>query len=196
MPTGYTSRIKDGISFKEYALGCAKAFGALIEMRDEPFDKPIPDSFPVSDYHTKKIFEAEEEIEALGGYNESLAKDGAEKEYKEELDHYKKYLNEKTELKEKYNSMLAKVNAYQPPTSEHTGYKDFMIEQIKTSIDFDCSAAYTTIPKLKTPLDWYNSKKTRLLKDLAYHQEQNAKEIERTNARNLWISQLKKSLDK
>ena len=36
MPTGYTDKIKDGITFKEYAMGCARAFGALITMRDNP----------------------------------------------------------------------------------------------------------------------------------------------------------------
>jgi hypothetical protein len=32
MPTGYTSAIADGIEFKDFALRCARAFGALVEL--------------------------------------------------------------------------------------------------------------------------------------------------------------------
>lgn len=40
MPTGYTDAIKDGISFNQFILSCARAFGALITMRDEPSSVP------------------------------------------------------------------------------------------------------------------------------------------------------------
>lgn len=45
MPTGYTAAIKYGITFKEFALDCARNFGACISMRDEPRETPIPDEF-------------------------------------------------------------------------------------------------------------------------------------------------------
>jgi hypothetical protein len=35
MPTGYTDKIKDGISFEEFVLSCARQFGACISMRDD-----------------------------------------------------------------------------------------------------------------------------------------------------------------
>ena len=55
MPTGYTSKIADGIGFKDFALSCARAFGACIEMRDDPSDKPIPNEFKPNDYHKKRM---------------------------------------------------------------------------------------------------------------------------------------------
>lgn len=33
MATGYTSKINEGISFKEFALDCARAFGAKVDIR-------------------------------------------------------------------------------------------------------------------------------------------------------------------
>ena len=45
MPTGYTAPIKDGISFNDFMWGCARAFGALIMMRDDPPGTPIPERF-------------------------------------------------------------------------------------------------------------------------------------------------------
>lgn len=58
MPTGYTHKIKDGMTFKEYALRCARNFGALMDMRDDPMDAPIP-IFTPSGYHEEKLIEGE-----------------------------------------------------------------------------------------------------------------------------------------
>lgn len=40
MPTGYTADIKDGITFRDFALRCARAFGATIMQRDEDISIP------------------------------------------------------------------------------------------------------------------------------------------------------------
>jgi hypothetical protein len=41
MPTGYTAGVADGTitEFREYALLCARAFGACIMLRDEPVEE-------------------------------------------------------------------------------------------------------------------------------------------------------------
>lgn len=68
MATGYTCDVSDGkiTTLRDFALRCARAFGALITMRDEPFDAPIPEKFePHTDYHDKAIREAREQLEKL-----------------------------------------------------------------------------------------------------------------------------------
>lgn len=62
MPTGYTAAIADGIDFKTYALSCARAFGALVEMRDEPANAPIPEEFKPSSYYVTSLASAREEV--------------------------------------------------------------------------------------------------------------------------------------
>lgn len=64
MPTGYTADLYDGkdVSFEGFALNCARAFGALVSLRDEP-DAEIPDEFKVDEYYVKKFEEAKEELE-------------------------------------------------------------------------------------------------------------------------------------
>ncbi len=63
MPTGYTAILMEkGQTFQEFIMGCARAFGALIEMRDSPNDAPIPDKFEPSDYHAKRIIELREKL--------------------------------------------------------------------------------------------------------------------------------------
>lgn len=63
MPTGYTAAIKDGITFQEYALSCARAFGALISMREESSDAPIPDALEMSPYYQTSYDEAREALD-------------------------------------------------------------------------------------------------------------------------------------
>jgi len=60
MPTGYTYPVVEGkiTEFSDFALSCARAFGALITMRDDPHDTPIPETFEPSDYNAKKLAEA------------------------------------------------------------------------------------------------------------------------------------------
>lgn len=41
MPTGCTAKLhEDDQSFRDFALTCARAFGATIAMREEPLDAP------------------------------------------------------------------------------------------------------------------------------------------------------------
>ena len=61
MPTGYTDLINNGCTFNEFVMGCARAFGATIDMRDEPLGAEIPEKFELSDYHSAKIDEAKRE---------------------------------------------------------------------------------------------------------------------------------------
>lgn len=45
MPTGYTADLMEkGMEFKPFVLQCARAFGALITMRDDSLDAPSPKS--------------------------------------------------------------------------------------------------------------------------------------------------------
>ena len=34
--TGYTSKIAQDITFKDFVMSCARAFGALVTLRDKP----------------------------------------------------------------------------------------------------------------------------------------------------------------
>jgi hypothetical protein len=47
MPTGYTAAVADGTitEFPDFAMQCARAFGTLVLMRDEPQDAAIPEKF-------------------------------------------------------------------------------------------------------------------------------------------------------
>lgn len=194
MPTGYTAQIADGISFRQFALNCARAFGALITMRDEPNDAKIPEKFEPTDYHVNKLKELEVEYAELKEMKDSKAEKRARLEYEKELESHKKYIEDKHELKLKYLAMLDEVKKWTPPTSDHIEYKEFMISQIEQSIDFDCSTTYLTKPQLKSGRVWLNGKLEKVLRDIEYHKKEHAEEVERVNGRNNWVNALRNSL--
>jgi hypothetical protein len=196
MPTGYTAYIGEGIEFKDWVLKCARAFGALIEMRDDSLDTPIPEEFKPSDYHLKKIEEVENELQSIKLMTLEELDLKAREEYQEEINAKEDGIRKDNELRDKYIEMLSKVKSWNPPTSEHVGLKDFMIEQIESSIKFDCSGSYWENLKVVqlTAIEWRDKQINRLLSDLSYYKQKNTEEIQRTNERNLWVKQLKESL--
>lgn len=195
MATGYTSKIKDGISFKEFLLGCAKAFGACIEMRDDPMDTPIPDEFKISDYHIKRLTEIQSEFEFINRMTIDEAAIKAKEEYEQKRKYNEQQIKERDGLRLKYNDMLIKVKNWQPPTSDHFGLKDFMIQQITSSMDFDCGTTYYEKPiELLTGEQWLLNKKQSLFNDIDYHTKEHQKEVDRVAQRNQWIKQLRESI--
>lgn len=195
MPTGYTADVKDGkvVEFKDFALRCARGMGALIMMRDDPMDAPIPEEFKPSEFYAKSLVDARAKLEALLNMSDDEAKRRCEEDYQEQL-HTRARLNERSTVeRERYETMLAKVQAWVPPSPEHIKFKEFMMSQLQESINFDCHD-YTDTPARKAWATW----KAKALEDaahmLAYYEKSAAEEIERTNGRNLWIKQLRDSL--
>ena len=195
MPTGYTEDIYEGkdVSFSDFALKCARAFGACIEQRDDdPNDKPkLIEKNNDDSYHIKRINEAKK----------------WKKPTKVEFDAYVKkqtaYYNEKIDkqnkLKVSYQKRLDKVNAWTPPTKEHEGLKKFMIEQLTGSLDFDCDNDYyqrelNNIKQL-TYNQYVKNMRASNKRDIEYHTNELKKDNERVDNRNAWISALYKSLE-
>jgi len=205
MSTGFTSEIEKGISFKKFAMNCARAFGACIEMRDDPHDKEIPQEFKPSDYHLRGLEDAKQELRSF----EKMSFKTAKKQYldsiKKRKDDALNSLEKKRELQRKYESMLVEIQNWVPPSSEHVNMKDFMIKQVTDSIEWDCSGDYgdrvlqeldmevkqgTDISVKKWLAEMINSAQ----KKVKYHEEDYAKEVETCRKRTEWIQLLRDSL--
>jgi hypothetical protein len=67
MPTGYTADVQNGTvtELRDFALSCARAFGACIMMRDDPPGTPIPDQFEPSSYYRIECEKAQAELSRL-----------------------------------------------------------------------------------------------------------------------------------
>jgi len=194
MATGYTSAIEKGISFKQFVLNCSRAFGALITMRDDPKDAPIPDELKPTDYHLKALAKAQAELAHLESLSFKGAAKKAEADFIKALAEYDADRDKDRELERKYDAMLRQVWAWTPPTPDHQGLKDFMVSQITESIRWDCGYNRER-PTLKTPQEWLTKSKESALWSINYHTRENEKEVERCEGRTKWIRDLKKSLE-
>ncbi|KKM80024.1 hypothetical protein LCGC14_1344060 [marine sediment metagenome] len=194
MPTGYTDCIKDGISFNDFVMQCARAMGACIMMRDDPPNKEIPEKFEPSDYHQKKVREAEYDLARYQKIDTIQADLLARHEYDTQVEEYKTCIEEAHQLQEQYTRMLEWVREWQSPTQDHDGLKEFMDQQIRGSIDFDCDTSYYKKPKLLSGREWLSLKTSGALHDIDYHAKEDLEERKRAAVRTLWIQQLRKSL--
>lgn len=192
MPTGYTSAVKDGTitEFSKFAMQCARAMGATVTMRDEPHDKEIPEVFMPSPYYLERVAEVEGKIEHLKSLSDRERQDVYESNCAKKKEQHLIYRGVQAEEKERYEAMLEKVRAWEPPTADHEGLKTFMVDQLVSSIDFDCSSYPLSLPEFKSRDDEMND----LLKELADAKARYAEEIERVSSRNRWLRELRKSL--
>lgn len=194
MPTGYTADIAKGISFEEYVWSCARAFGACVSMRDDPADAPIPERFEPSDYHVNKLAELRAERYRIVCLTNVQADEAAAAEYAAAEARYQERLSEMRTLRTKYLAMRAKAEAWTPPSEAHEEFRRFMVKQIDSSIDGDCCEKYMERPVLKNGSTWRAEKFKSIDRDIQYHHDENAKEIARTETRNVWLLALRASV--
>lgn len=194
MPTGYTAPVADGtvVDLKTFALKCARAMGACIMMRDDPFDKLPPRRFePQVEYHTNRLTEAQRalaQFESMNGidrraaYSLDVAKRASDDE---------KYRAMCADRIGRYRAMYAKVEAWQGAPD---GLKEFMLEQLAGSINWD---DHSDRPGYEAPAfeKWQADRLASLHHDIEYSSKSIAEEIERTQSRNEWLEQLWSSLE-
>jgi hypothetical protein len=196
MPTGYTAAVADGTvtAFPEFAITCARAFGALIMMRDEPSGTTIPDEFQPSDYSAKQLDAAKARWAALQSVTPEASAAASLAAYNTECESRAEAVLKRTQTRERYEAMLEEAKAWQAPTADHEGMKAFMIQQLEESIRFDCGDFALPAPVQRTGAAWLADQIAAAERDIAYHTKAHAEEVERTNMRNAWVKALRASL--
>ncbi|MES2733593.1 MAG: hypothetical protein V4714_17750 [Bacteroidota bacterium] len=167
--------------------------GALIMMREEPMDAPIPDSFEPSDYHKVQMGKAINELSRLKCLSEEEIEAAAKAAYLTRYEENSEWKAKREELNVKYLDMLAKVSAWKAPTPDHEGFKEFMSSQIEQSIKFDCGDYETEIERL-TGVEWIEFEVKKANGNIEYHRDRYEKDVKAAAARTEWIQQLKQSL--
>jgi hypothetical protein len=193
MPTGYTHAVCEGkqTEFGDFAMTCARAFGALINMRDEPMDAPIPEEFKPATYNATRIAEATARLAELRAMTPAQAEEAAATAYAEGCKQADKYDADNDEQDRRVSVMEEKVRVWEPPTAEHTGLKTFMLEQLGMSKHGDYRSSR---PELLTDPKWIEAQTKNAMRDLEYNSAEQAKEIERAKGRTAWVASLRASL--
>ncbi len=198
MATGYTAEIEKGISFQEFVFKCARAMGVCITMRDDSLDTPIPETFEPDNYYLENLKKAKSELTKVEKWDEKVAQKHLESDYKTNQKYHSDAIKRKHELLLKYKTMLAKVKEWQPPSPEHNDFKQFMIDQIEDSIKWDCDIDYhqKQLNKPKQKAEKYKQFNiANLKKDIIMYEKRYKEELERTTNKNIWLKQLRDSLN-
>ena len=197
MPTGYTADLKMDTPLSAFILKCARAMGALIMMRDDQLDAPIPDEFEPSDYYRKSLEDAKSRVAALAEMTLEQAAADLEK-HNASMRKSAEESNAKDRAQRKiYERMIALVEAWKPPTPDHVHFKKFMLDdQLRGSLKFDCHDDRESYykPFAGTAADWLAEIRAKATKDVAYYEKQWNEEVQRQRERSNWVKALRKSL--
>lgn len=139
MPTGYTAKLmSEGQTFREFALTCARNFGACICLRDHPMDVlPTEDNINGDSYYKKRKSELDELLLNLRAMTPAEFSAHGEALKKTRLEQYKNSLAaQRAEIK-KVADMREQVAQWNPPTDDHEGLKAFMLQQLNLSLEDD-----------------------------------------------------------
>lgn len=199
MPTAYTAILgeTEDMKLKDFAMLCARNFGALAMMRDLPLSEPIPEKFEIPPYYKDNLVKAQKKHADFMAMTESGRAEYLERTYNEMVEGYRKEQEESSKqkdiLRQRYNAMLLKVVNWTPPTSEHESLREFMIKQIHDSIEWDCSE-YT--PLIPDKAEWCDIGRYKIMmeNEIALFQKTYYKALESTASRNKWLSDLRESL--
>ena len=196
MSTGLTAPLYEGkqISFKEFAMRCARGFNFLANMRDEPLDARIPDEFQPSNYHLDSLKVAKKHLAKIEKWSNAQVEKKAKKIYDDAIKSNEENRKEEEEILKNYMAMLKQAIEWTSPSKDHDNLKDFMIKQIVESIREDCLHAPTA--PLKLLGSRYRKQSVRNAKeDIAYHTKEYKKEVLRIKERNEWVRALRYSLE-
>ena len=195
MPTGYTAAVQDGtiVELRDFALKCARAF---VAMRDDPNDIPIPEVFPPrTSYYDEQIAASLRTLAEVGALSAEKCERRAIKECADAQDGRLQRVWKRIEQRQRYQAMLTKVAAWEPPTAEHVELKAFMSKQLTLSIECDCDDRYQPPePPLLTGEAWRRAAQVDAASKLANASEARQAEIDRAAGRTRWVAALRESL--
>jgi hypothetical protein len=196
MPTGYTAAVVDGTitELAPFALQLARGMSALVMMRDDPWDKPIPERFEPSPYHWEQLDAVTKERDRLLALSDAEAENEARAAFDAALAEKERYLAAKAEQRERYLAMILKVQAWEGAPD---GLKDFALQQLNEGMRFDCDVgdgSYWPEPELVSGPTWRSRALAKVEQQIGYHATKCGEERQRVDERNAWVAQLRKSL--
>lgn len=195
MPSCYTALVQDGkiTEAKDFILNCSRQFGALMHMREDNMDAEI-EYRKVSDYHLERLESVKQQYEDLKKVTDEEIQENIDMNYYKRLEEKREGLKRFNEGRQRYLDMLEKVEKWTPPTNEHVKLKEYCIEQLKSSLDFDYSDSlkeyYTTKPEKETVEEYKQFQLESYLKDIEYHSKHYREEVENVKEINKWIEDL------
>lgn len=203
MPTGYTAGILNGETktFEQFAILCIRAFGAAIHMRDESLDtKYTPRK--LNEYYIESVEESKKDLQDFLLKSDDEILSNELKEIEEKRKYYEEKIVETKKNLKQLKSILKSVKNWEPPTTDHFEFKNFMIEQLESTIKWDGDYQYyiDEVKRLderkeKLNIDTLKQEQIESLhNDIAYSEKRLQEELQSINNSNQWVETLLTSL--
>jgi hypothetical protein len=196
MPTSYTQKLMEqGQSFPEFVMLCARAMGACVTMRDDDLGIPIPDKFEPSSYYPDRLRQAEARLKKLRDMTPPGRLRHGAKLKADKFKEYGAWLDKELLECDRLDAMAKQVARWNPPTDDHSGLKEFMLDQIRISRP---DTAY--IERLlvdiseKSASEFFDAELDDAISDVTNTRKHMEEDITRTNDRNTWLAQLRDNL--
>jgi hypothetical protein len=165
--------------------------GATVMMRDQPLDQMPPERFdPHTEYYRERLATTKAEIERLRSLDAGQIEAEAEADYQQAVARVTESNAKSDDLRIRYQSMLDRVKAWAPPTDQHAGLRDFMLQQLTESLNFDCGL----LDMPERSINWIGERLVDLTRDVVSMEHHLADEIRRTDERNKWLADLRTSV--
>lgn len=197
MPTGYTCRIIDSkkpLTLHQYALLCARAFGACVEMRDDSLDVPIPeDGFKVSSYHQDEKIKAKRRLSKLLKMTPKQIAAFNAREKVKAIKSYERIIKKYEQEDKRLNDMRAQVMRWSPDEGLRP-LKNFMLQQIDVSLNGPSQYAQNGLASAKAKNDYYTDAVEQAKNNIQYHDKHYQDDVRRNDERNQWLRSLRNSL--
>lgn len=202
MPTGYTASVQDGdiTELADYALTCARGFGAMVLLRDSDQSLEATRRYveeqayaESSSYYVDALRKSRERLAELRSTTDEQALAAAQAAHDEVVASNERHERKRVTELARYKAMIEKVEAWEPPTEDHVEFKKFMLDQLRGSVEFDCRSF--SMPAPEVSLAWRDEEIERELRNVQRYEEEIEKEAERNAGRVAWVTALLDSLE-
>jgi len=147
----------DGVTFTDYILGSARSMGAMVDWKDHPGTLQLPwiVNKKNQELYADKLEKAKTELEQLQTLDDDEILQLIDKEFQDKIKERDADLTNCAYIKKGYTRIISQVKSWEPPTSDHVVFKEFMLQQLnnnfpKINSDLDDEVSYLYVIKIKT----------------------------------------------
>lgn len=190
MPTGYTSPLYDAeMSFEDFVIHVAS------NITQGSFSGKLSKVSLDLGGTKAKLEEAKANLTRIQNMTEEELEQAALEEFEETRARQREHEKSVAALKTRYESMLEQVKTWQPPTPDHQGLKDLMLEQLQTSLEFDTSCVVQDRQERPKTAKQYRQEQIQSIQDhIASLVRSMEKQRKRVRTHNEWVEALANDL--
>ena len=180
--TGYTAFIVEkNVKASDFLKICLRAFGVLIDYRDDPISANIPRELPKPDYHEKEFVRAKEKLAQRLAMTDDEWRKKIEADLASEIAKHKEAVEEENAEMARLNAVKEVIEGWKC-SEPYEVVKNFALDQISKSAPYGDKWYVEVEECLKKALDSqeeFEKYKANLIEsereDVAYHEKEAAK---------------------